>query len=227
MTHTQNLGLTKFESTDKYRISQSENSMNKNMELIDAAVGDLTEKSTDAETRMTAMQDGYAILANGNTHPAIANGQAVYVKNHGSLAEGLYWAKSAIAVNATLSTSNLEADSTGGLNKLKGQIDALNSNLKWTNVPVSAIFGTINNMVCKKNANTVYVSIEVSGPINAYASFLSGFPATAGMYYGEMMSSDASTRVRFYIQQDGQWFLRSSLEEGKTVRTSMVLPLNV
>ncbi len=129
MTHTQNLGLTKFESTEKYRISQSQNSMNENMELIDEAVGELTEKSTDAETRMTAMQDAIAIVANGNTHAPIASGQFVYVKGHGSLAEGLYKATAAIAANGALSTSNLTADGSGGLNALKASVDTLNSNI--------------------------------------------------------------------------------------------------
>lgn len=70
-----------------------------------------------------------AIMATGNTHAAIAAGQAVYVQNHSSLSDGLYWANAAIGTNATLSTSNLTADVSGGLNKLKGDIDSLNSNI--------------------------------------------------------------------------------------------------
>lgn len=94
-------------------------------------------------------------------------------------------------------------------------------------MPISAVAGTINTIVCKKNVNAVYISIEITGPINAYASFLSGFPAIPGLYYGEMMNSDGSLRVRFYIQQDGQWFLRANITEGQTIRTSMMIPLNV
>ena len=75
------------------------------------------------------LQEGLAIIANGDVHPAIAAGQAVLVKNHSSLANGLYWASAAIGTNATLSTSNLTADANGGFNKLKGDIDSLNSNL--------------------------------------------------------------------------------------------------
>ena len=73
-----------------------------------------------------------AIMANGNTHAAIASGQAVIVRNHSTLADGLYWASTSIATNATLSTSNLTADTSGGLNKLKGDIDSLNSNISNT-----------------------------------------------------------------------------------------------
>ena len=77
---------------------------------------------TKAETSVNALEDGLAIVANGNTHAAIASGQFVYVKNHGSLAEGLYVANSAIATNATLTTSNLTPDGSGGLNALKAKI---------------------------------------------------------------------------------------------------------
>ena len=76
------------------------------------------------ETVRSELADSLAIVANGNTHVAIGAGQFVYVRNHSSLANGLYTAKSAISANATLSTSNLEADSQGGLN-------ALNSNFSW------------------------------------------------------------------------------------------------
>ena len=75
------------------------------------------------------VQDGLAIVANGNTHAAIAAGQFVYVKNHSSLSEGVYTANDAIAANATLSSSNLTADPQGGLNSLYGSINTLNSNI--------------------------------------------------------------------------------------------------
>ena len=78
---------------------------------------------------MAAMQDGIAIVADGDNHAAIASGQFVYVKNHSSLAEGLYKARSNIAANAALSTSNLAAEGSGGLNDLQAQVSSLNSNL--------------------------------------------------------------------------------------------------
>lgn len=84
---------------------------------------------TKIDTAVNGLQDGMAILANGNTHASIASGQYVYVRNHSSLAEGLYKATTAIATNGTLSTSNLTADSSGGLNDLQNQITTLNSNL--------------------------------------------------------------------------------------------------
>lgn len=78
---------------------------------------------------IAGVQDAIAIVANGDTHPAIASGQFVYVRNHSTLAEGLYKATAAIGTDVALTTSNLTADGSGGLNDLKGQIDSLNSNI--------------------------------------------------------------------------------------------------
>ena len=79
------------------------------------------------------LQDGLAIVADGNTHAAIAKDQFVYVRNHSSLAEGLYKASAAISANGTLSTSNLTADGSGGLNDLQAQVITLNSNIASLN----------------------------------------------------------------------------------------------
>ena len=71
---------------------------------------------------LAAVQDGLAIVAVGDTHAAITSGQFVYVKEHNTLPEGLYTASTNIAANGALSTSNLTADSKGGLNALSDQI---------------------------------------------------------------------------------------------------------
>lgn len=70
----------------------------------------------------TATPESLAIVSNGDTHEAIASGQYVYVRGHSTLAEGLYTARAAIAVNGTLSLSNLAAVSNGGLNLLNSII---------------------------------------------------------------------------------------------------------
>lgn len=71
--------------------------------------------------------EGIAIVSNNNTHAAASTGQFVYVYNHSSLTEGLYKAKSAIATNATLSSSNLSSVSNGGLNSLMSEVSSLRS----------------------------------------------------------------------------------------------------
>lgn len=68
---------------------------------------------------------GMAILANGDTHVSIAKDQYVYVRNHSTLADGLYKATANIAANGTLSTSNVTAVSGGGLNALVQEVMAL------------------------------------------------------------------------------------------------------
>lgn len=122
-TTTQNLGLIKPAGTDKIRIAQ----INSNMDTLDAKMGPvgstpLQTQATNAASGISALQSGMAIICNGNTHAAIASGRYAYVRNHSSLAEGLYQATAAIAANATLSTSNLAAVSGGALNALLGQI---------------------------------------------------------------------------------------------------------
>ena len=97
--------------------------------LSDSDSTTVTESLNSANQAIANLQDGLAIVANGNTHAAITSGQFVYVKNHSTLADGLYKATAAIATNGTLSTSNLTADSSGGLNDLKGQVDSLNSKI--------------------------------------------------------------------------------------------------
>lgn len=99
---------------------------------VEALEGRATTLEGDVSAQnntINAIEDGLAIIATGNVHPEIANGQFVYVKGHSSLAEGLYRATAAIGTNATLSTSNLTADGSGGLNALKGDLDSLNSKL--------------------------------------------------------------------------------------------------
>ena len=89
----------------------------------------LQEQVTALGNMDTAIEQGIAILATGNTHAAITSGQYVFVRNHSTLANGLYKASANIAANAALSTSNLVADSSGGLNSLKAGLDTLNSNM--------------------------------------------------------------------------------------------------
>lgn len=75
------------------------------------------------------LQDGLAIVSDNNTHAAIASGQFVYVKNHGTLDEGMYKATAAIAQDETLSSSNLTAVADGGLNDVKSAIPDVVNNL--------------------------------------------------------------------------------------------------
>ena len=76
------------------------------------------------------VQNGLAYIV-GNTNTTggtLAVGQFVYVKNHSTIAEGLRKVTASISANGNITTSNTSECTEGGLNKLKGDVDALNSN---------------------------------------------------------------------------------------------------
>lgn len=120
MANTTNLDLVKPLGTDHALISV----INGNMDKVDAYAGKVNDS-------LAAVQDGLAIVAVGDTHAAITSGQFVYVKEHNTLPEGLYTASANIAANGALSTSNLTADSKGGLNALSDQIGAIGNSRTW------------------------------------------------------------------------------------------------
>ena len=65
-----------------------------------------------------ANQSAIAIVSDNNTHEAVTKGHYIYVKNHGSLSEGLYTALADLAANAVLNNGNTYPISEGGLNDL-------------------------------------------------------------------------------------------------------------
>ena len=126
-TYTTNLGLKKPAQSDKIRIAD----INNNMDDIDAAFGAVG--NTSVATQLGDIRGGMAIVSNGNAHDAIAAGQFVYVMGHDTLDDGLYTANSALAANATLSSSNVTAVSGGGLNALNSKIVPSQSTLQVQN----------------------------------------------------------------------------------------------
>ncbi len=166
MTTTTNYGLKKIDDSDNWRTIGDDH--NDSMDSIESAL-------TGQDAAVANLADGLAIVTNGNTHAAIAEGQYVYVRKHSSLAEGLYKAKSAISANATLSTSNLTADSAGGLNDLKGQVDSLNSKLtirssEIQNAPAGTSINTIQYndyfvVIAYTSANKVWAEGDSFGTI--------------------------------------------------------------
>lgn len=119
-TYTSNLSLKKPAQSDKIRIAD----LNGNADNIDAAIGaDFGQSSKPSiNAAINSLADGLAIVAQGDVHAAISAGQFVYVRNHSTLAEGLYVANAAISANAALSGTNLTADTSGGLNALNSKI---------------------------------------------------------------------------------------------------------
>ena len=99
---------------------------------INSAISSLTTAVNSNAASIDCIEDAIAIVTNNNTHAAISNGQFVYVKNHGTLAEGLYKATANIAANAALSSSNLTADASGGLNAMKAITNSLSDHIANT-----------------------------------------------------------------------------------------------
>jgi len=123
-TQTTNLGLTKPGYDEAADVVPA---VNNNMDTLDEKMG-AVPANTSVQAQITAnaqaiakLDESIAIVSIGNTHAAIAAGQYVYIKGHGTLAEGLYTASSAISANATLSNSNVTAVSGGGLNALNSK----------------------------------------------------------------------------------------------------------
>ena len=119
-TYTSNLSLKKPAQSDKIRIAD----LNGNADNIDAAIGaDFGQSSKPSiNAAINSLADGLAIVSQGDVHAAISAGRFVYVRNHSTLAEGLYVASAAISANAALSGTNLTADTSGGLNALNSKI---------------------------------------------------------------------------------------------------------
>ena len=190
-SYTGNLNLKKPALDDDALITD----INNNMDILDAAAN--------------GIQDALAIVANGNTHVAISAGQFVYVRNHSTLTEGLYVASSNIAANATLSTSNLTADSAGGLNALNNNIakKALSNITIRTGVSV-----TSNNSYQILDMVVINIRFKVTGNFGSGNSIFadlptpvhSGLPSTSACVMGKMYNTDGNADLPFYMNGAGE-----------------------
>ena len=181
-TYTTNLNLKKPGQQDKIRIAD----INNNMDDIDAAFGAVGTESMAAQ--LGAIQDSIAIVATGNAHAAISAGQFVYVKSHETLDTGLYVATSNISENGTLSSSNLTADTAGGLNALNSKVTNLEGFTAVTFTPES---GITNALFIRRN-NRVVV-------INGYLQSTNAFGSN--QLLGTIASGHRpSSTVRFLIE---------------------------
>ena len=113
MANTTNLDLVKPAGTDHALISV----LNSNSDKIDAFAGQTNDS-------LSAEQNGLAYIV-GNTNTTggtLAAGQFVYVKGHSTIAEGLRKVTSSISANGSITTSNTDACSEGGLNALNSKL---------------------------------------------------------------------------------------------------------
>ena len=172
--------------------------------LVDKLRTDIPNQLASHSQSIAKLDESIAIVSDGNTHGAIASGQYVYVKNHGTLTEGLYTANSAISANATLSGSNVTLVSGGGLNALNSNITSLSDhmgNLSNLETPVKTdVVSAINskgNLICKPvNPAQNYIFFNTTG-FSAYRSCLfvcyitqnGDIFAAVVMYFGDTVGS--------------------------------------
>jgi len=164
-TYTSNINLKKPAQSDKIRIADFNGNADNIDDAFGAGFGQSSAPSVNAE--INSLADGLAIISNGNVHAAISSGQFVYVRGHGTLANGLYVANQNISANATLTSSNLDADTSGGLNALNAKFTVDDLMTTTTNV-------TDGNVAMNLNFNSkTYRLLNVR--INALSDNSSGY----------------------------------------------------
>ena len=144
---------------------------------INSAISSLTTAVNSNAASIDCIEDAIAIVTNNNTHAAISNGQFVYVKNHGTLAEGLYKATANIAANAALSSSNLTADASGGLNAMKAITNSLSDQIATLNSKIWY------NVTLKNSSGVSLSSGSTTQVINDSSDSFSTFKEVSIMFY--------------------------------------------
>ena len=141
----------------------------------------ISRSSTNAQTidaALTGLENGLAIVANGDTHPQIAAGQFVIVRNHSALPYGLYIATTAIQTDGPLSTSNLQADGAGGLNALNSNIN--NKTLTQSGLTIDPSFVSANGGYCRIGQFVlIQMRLNNGGQVYSFAAgstVATGFP---------------------------------------------------
>lgn len=196
----------------------------------DADVAIINENMDTLDSTISALDNGLAIVSNNNTHGAITAGQYVYVRNHGSLAEGMYTANSNIAANATLSSSNLTAVSSGSLNKLNSDISALNGKISTV---VSSHGLTAKTNVTLNGAGLVACGLlrfyhfyfTPTADIQAGTELIEGFTAPylalSGGASGLAIEGTSRQSCTIYLSNTGVLLCSSNLQNGKSYRCSL------
>jgi len=185
---TTNLGLIKPLGSEKIRIAQ----LNQNFDTLDAAIGQVG--STSLQAQVGAIEDGIAIVANGDSHVAITAGQFVYVRNNThNLTEGLYVASANVSANAAITSSNMTADASGGLNALNDNINEI-KNAK--ELGTASSLSTLQTLLATEAALMPTNGVE---PIEVYCN--SAFETfRIARYIGQLRTNfNNGTRVDFTV----------------------------
>jgi hypothetical protein len=192
-TYTTNLDLIKPAGTDKIRIAQ----INENMDTLDAAIGAVGNTSLQTQVSgntaaIANVQNGLAYIV-GNTNTTggtLAVGQFVYVNGHSTISEGLRKVTASISANGSITTSNTDACSEGGLNALNSKLT-----IQAITLATSQTYMSIVVQNCFRIGNIVIVNTIVSSSqsIPAWNKILE-------------LPSGLSFNGRFDIQSDNAQF---------------------
>lgn len=193
-TYTTNINLKKPAQSDKIRIAD----INNNMDDIDAAFGAIGNDSV--ATQIGNVQEALAIVAVGDSHAAITSGQFVYVKSHETLDAGLYVATANIAQNAALSSSNLTADSSGGLNALNSNINNKEDKFLYESKQVTLSSSTFGQFYYADYHPTYDVSkirtiIISQSSQNKFASVITIAVSNTVRVFGEVNGGDVTIEI--------------------------------
>ena len=160
MANTTNLDLVKPAGTDHALISV----LNSNSDKIDAFAGQTNDS-------LSAEQNGLAYIV-GNTNTTggtLAVGQFVYVKGHSTIAEGLRKVTASISANASITTSNTDACSEGGLNALNSNIMSINSAELLTGDNLTDLETALNNKLSSmSNGDKAFVEFRFNGTFSPF-----------------------------------------------------------
>lgn len=184
---------------------------------IDAALSGITTAVNNNAAAIDGIEDAIAIVANNNTHGAISSGQFVYVKNHSTLTEGLYKANTNIAANATLSSTNLDADTAGGLNALTSNIATLNSKLTPVDITSQCTIDSnkISNAYVYTVGKTIIISLVTKTNINGTSQTVLTLPSGMTM-----------KKVQAFVGAYGGTFVGEAIADSNTVRMNISTSTN-
>ena len=168
-------------------------------------------------------QAAMAIVVSGDTAPQnITAGRFVYVKNHSTLAAGLYHATADIASGATLSSSNLAADPEGGLNSLYSKMPVL----LWTNPNVSATGeATIASGIDFKGFTLFAVRVKVNVSVSKYVTQLVSIgDSTQISYVTDSQTQNANVWYRYIAINNGNIYVENATRGDGTNNTNVLIP---
>lgn len=126
------------------------------------------------------VESSLAIVVNGNTASKnITSGQYVYIKNHSTLATGMYHATAAIAAGASITSSNVSADNEGGLNTLNSKLTQLGvyntlTAVAGTNVTIIDLIWTAIGKL-----NIIQFNFTVTSQISSGQQLIKSIPVNA------------------------------------------------